>query len=104
MGQNTAMSLATCIELPNSKRKANQECSNASAREELKCASPPLYINTRALHKAEGYLNTKIGSDAQCSESDLSPLVMEKISELATAPLSKKMFLTTLKDEVMITL
>lgn len=29
---------------------------------------------------------------------------MEKISELATAPLSKKMFLTTLKDEVMITL
>lgn len=54
--------------------------------------------------KPKDYLNTKVGSEAQCSESDLSPLVMEKISELATAPLSKKMFLTTLKDEVMITL
>lgn len=56
MGQNTAMSLATCIELPNSKRKANQERNNASAREELKCASPPLYVNTHALHKAKGLL------------------------------------------------
>lgn len=41
-------------------------------------------------------LNTKVGSDVQHSESDLSPLVMEKNSELAT-PSSKKNFSLDLK-------
>jgi len=54
MGQNTATFLAAYMELPSSKRKASQKGSNASAREELKRASPPLYINTHALHKDEG--------------------------------------------------
>lgn len=41
-------------------------------------------------------LNTKVGSDVQHSQSDLSPLVMEKNSELAT-PSSKKNFSLNLK-------
>lgn len=60
----------------------------------------PLYLSYT---KRKDCSNTKVGSDAQHSESDLSPLVMEKNSELAT-PSSKKKFLIRLKDKAMITL
>lgn len=60
----------------------------------------PLFLSYT---KRKNCLNTKVGSNAEHSESDLSPLVMEKNSELAT-PSSKKKILIRLKDEAMITL